>query len=193
MSQAAGKVVPHGLYDINSNVGYMTLGISHDTSEFACECIRKWWLEHGQREYAGATAIMLLCDCGGSNNARYYLFKEEIQTLSDQLNIEIRITHYPPYTSKYNPIEHRLFPHITRACQGVIFKTVEVVNEYMAKTKTTTGLKVFTSIIEKTFEIGRKVASDFKKNMRIQFDEFLPQWNYVAIPKKSIVPEVIKS
>ncbi len=171
----------------------MTLGISHDTSEFACECIRKWWLEHGQRDYEGASAIMLLCDCGGSNNARYYLFKEGIQKLSDQLGIKIRIAHYPPYTSKYNPIEHRLFPHITRACQGVIFKTVEVVNEYMAKTKTTTGLKVFTSIIEKTFETGRKVASDFKKNMRIQFDEFLPQWNYVAIPKKSIVPEVIKS
>jgi hypothetical protein len=190
---ASGKVVPHGLYDINRNVGYMTLGISHDTSEFACECIRKWWLEHGQREYAGATAIMLLCDCGGSNNARYFLFKEEIQKLSDQLNIEIRITHYPPYTSKYNPIEHRLFPHITRACQGVIFKTVERVNEFMAKAKTTTGLKVFTSILKRTFETGRKVADDFKKNMRIQFDEYLPQWNYVAVPAKHVVTEVIKS
>ncbi len=193
MSLATGKVVPHGLYDINRNVGYMTLGISHDTSEFACECIRKWWLEHGQRDYVGATAILLLCDCGGSNNARYYLFKEDIQKLSDQLNIEIRIAHYPPYTSKYNPIEHRLFPHITRACQGVIFKTVERVNEYMAKAKTTTGLRVFTSILKRTFETGRKVADDFKKNMRIQFDEYLPQWNYVAVPAKSIVPEVIKS
>ncbi len=182
VSQAMGKVVPHGLYDINRNVGYMTLGTSHDTSEFACECIRQWWLKHGQSNYARATAIMLLCDCGGSNNARYYLFKEEIQKLSDQLNIEIRIAHYPPYTSKYNPIEHRLFPHITRACQGVIFKTVELVNEYMAKAKTATGLKVFTHILKGTFETGRKVADGFKKNMRIKFDEYLPQWNYVAIP-----------
>lgn len=182
VSQAMGKVVPHGLYDINRNVGYMTLGTSHDTSEFACECIRQWWLKHGQSNYGRATAIMLLCDCGGSNNARYYLFKEEIQKLSDQLNIEIRIAHYPPYTSKYNPIEHRLFPHITRACQGVIFKTVELVNEYMAKAKTTTGLKVFTHILKGTFETGRKVADGFKKNMRIKFDEYLPQWNYVAIP-----------
>ena len=192
-SLATGKVVPHGLYDINRNVGYMTLGISHDASEFACECIRKWWLEHGQREYIGATAIMLLCDCGGSNNARYYLFKEAIQKLSDQLNIEIRIAHYPPYTSKYNPIEHRLFPHITRACQGVIFKTVERVNEFMAQAKTTTGLKVFTSILKRTFELGRKVADGFKENMRIQFDEYLPQWNYVAVPEKTVVTEVIKS
>ncbi len=192
-SLATGKVVPHGLYDINRNVGYMTLGISHDTSGFACECIRKWWLEHGQREYIGATAIMLLCDCGGSNNARYYLFKEAIQKLSDQLNIDIRIAHYPPYTSKYNPIEHRLFPHITRACQGVVFKTVERVNEFMAQAKTTTGLKVFTSILKRTFETGRKVADGFKENMRIQFDDYLPQWNYVAVPEKTVVTEVIKS
>ena len=193
MSLAKGKVVPHGLYDINRNVGYMTLGISHDTSEFACECVRQWWLEHGQRDYAGATALMLLCDCGGSNNARYYLFKEDLQKLSDELKIDIRIAHYPPYTSKYNPIEHRLFSHITRACQGVIFKTVELVNEYMAKAKTSTGLKVFTRILEKTYKTGRKVADDFKQNMRIQFDEYLPQWNYVAVPEKSAVSDVIKS
>ena len=193
VSLADGKVVPHGLYDINRNVGYMTLGISHDTSEFACECIRQWWLEHGQREYTGATALLLLCDCGGSNNARYYLFKEDLQKLSDELNIEIRIAHYPPYTSKYNPIEHRLFPHITRACQGVIFKTVELVNDYMAKAKTSSGLKVVTTILKKTFETGRKVADDFKKNMRIQFDEYLPQWNYVAVPAQTEVSYVIKS
>ena len=136
---------------------------------------------------------MLLCDCGGSNNARYYLFKEDLQKLSDELKIDIRIAHYPPYTSKYNPIEHRLFSHITRACQGVIFKTVELVNEYMAKAKTSTGLKVFTRILEKTYKTGRKVADDFKQNMRIQFDEYLPQWNYVAVPEKSAVSDVIKS
>jgi len=163
----------------------MTLGISHDTAEFACECIRQWWLRHGSINYAEATALLLLCDCGGSNNARYYLFKEELQRLADELNIEIRIAHYPPYTSKYNPIEHRLFPHITRACKGVVFKSVELVNDLMAKAKTTTGLKVFSSILTKTFETGRKVAEDFKETMRIQFDDDLPQWNYVAIPEKS--------
>lgn len=193
ISLADGKVVPHGLYDINRNVGYMTLGISHDTSEFACECIRQWWLEHGQRAYSEATALLLLCDCGGSNNARFYLFKEDLQKLSDELHIEIRIAHYPPYTSKYNPIEHRLFSHITRACQGVIFTTVERVNDFMAKAKTSTGLKVFCTILSKTFKTGRKVADDFKKNMRIQFDDYLSKWNYVAIPTKTVVSDVIKS
>ena len=136
---------------------------------------------------------MLLCDCGGSNNARYYLFKEELQKLSDELNLDIRIAHYPPYTSKYNPIEHRLFPHITKACQGVIFKSVELVNNLIAKTKTTTGLKVVTNILNKTFETGRKVSDGFKENMRIQFDEYLPQWNYTAVPASSVVSGLIKS
>jgi len=159
---------------------------------------------------------LLLCDCGGSknaryylfkeeyfcgftlaiaarNNARYYLFKEELQKLSDELNIQIRIAHYPPYTSKYNPIEHLLFPHVTRACQGVIFKSVELVNDLIAKTKTSTGLKVVTNILTKTFETGRKVADDFKDNMRIRFDDFLPQWNYTAIPDEPMVSRLIKS
>jgi hypothetical protein len=192
-SLSDGKVVPHGLYDIYRNIGYIRLCLSHDTSEFACECIRLWWLEYGESEYPGARALLLLCDCGGSNNARYYLFKECLQKLSDELNIEIRIAHYPPYTSKYNPIEHRLFPHITRACQGVIFKSVELVNDLIAKAKTSTGLKVFTSILEKTFETGRKVAEDFRTNMRIQFDEYLPQWNYVATPAATTVSKVIQS
>jgi len=185
--------VPHGLYDINRNVGYITLGVSHDTSEFACECIRRWWLEHGQSLYKGSTDLLLLCDCGGSNNACYYIFKEDLQKLSEELKIKIRIAHYPPYTSKYNPIEHRLFPHITRACKGVVFKSVELVNNLMAKTKTSTGLKVFTSILNRTFKTGRKVADGFKENMRIQFDEFLPQWNYVAVPFNPIVSDIIKS
>jgi hypothetical protein len=163
----------------------MMLGISHDTAEFACECIRQWWLTHGITDYAGATTLLLLCDCGGSNNARYYLFKEELQRLADELKIEIRIAHYPPYTSKYNPIEHRLFPHITRACKGVVFKSVELVNDLMARAKTTAGLIVFSSILTKTFETGRKVAEDFKESMRIQFDNYLPQWNYVAVPEKT--------
>ncbi len=150
-------------------------------------------MEYGRYEYLGVKSILLLCDCGGSNNARYYLFKEELQKLADELNLEIRIAHYPPYTSKYNPIEHLLFPHVTKACQGVIFKSVELVNHLMAKTKTSTGLKVVTNILNKTFETGRKVSDGFKENMRIQFDEFLPQWNYTAVPDGSVVSGLIKS
>ena len=181
-SLGSGKAVPHGLYDIYRNIGYITLGTSGDTSEFGCACIRRWWTDHGKFDYPEADAVLLLCDCGGSNNARYYIFKEDLQKLSDELNIEIRIAHYPPYTSKYNPIEHRLFPHVTRACEGVVFKSIEIVNEVMRKTETSTGLKVFTSILDKTFKTGRRVSEDFKKNMKIKFDEFLPKWNYVAVP-----------
>jgi len=181
-SQADGKMVPHGLYDMHRNVGYITLGISNDTSEFACECVRQWWFNYGKTEYPNSTQLLLLCDCGGSNNARYYIFKEDLQKLSNELNIEIRIAHYPPYTSKYNPIEHRLFPHITRACKGAIFKTVEIANDLIGRTSTSKGLKVFSSVLDKTFETGRKYADDFKENMKIKFDDFLPKWNYVAVP-----------
>ena len=181
-SQADGKIVPHGLYDMHRNVGYIKLGVSNDTSEFACECIRQWWFNYGKTEYLNSTQLLLLCDCGGSNNARYYIFKEDLQKLSDELNIEIRIAHYPPYTSKYNPIEHRLFPHITRACKGAIFKTVDIANALIGRASTSKGLKVFSSVLDKTFETGRKYADDFKENMKIKFDDFLPKWNYVAVP-----------
>ena len=98
------------------------------------------------------------------------------------MGIEIRIAHYPPYCSKYNPIEHRLFPHITRACQGVVFSGTEVVTALLAKTLTKSGLKVFVHVIDKVYEIGRKVAETFKSEMRIVFDKLLPKWHYCAIP-----------
>ena len=190
-SAADGMAVPHGLYDMTRNIGYLTIGTSHDTSEFACACIERWWLTYGKVDYPQATEILLLCDCGGSNNAHYYIFKQDLQTLADQLGIAIRIAHYPPYTSKYNPIEHRLFPHVTRACQGVVFKTIEIVQEFMAKTSTKTGLTVFASILDKVFETKRKVEDNFKQTMTICFDSLLPQWNYVARPNQSNVPGLI--
>ncbi len=148
-SLAEGVAIPHGLYDIFRNIGYVTIGTSHDTVEFAMDCIRGWWQTYGHYNYPTATSILLLCDCGGSNNARYYIFKEALQNLVNELGIEIRVAHYPPYTSKYNPIEHRLFPHVTRVCQGVIFESVEIVRDLVASTNTKTGLKVFASIIDK--------------------------------------------
>jgi hypothetical protein len=115
-SSASGVIIPHGLYDVRQNDGHVNLGTSHDTGEFACDSIERWWEEKGRALYPRATSILLLCDGGGSNSQ--YLFKEDLQGLVDRLGIEIRVAHYPPYCSKYNPIEHRLFPHLTRACQG---------------------------------------------------------------------------
>lgn len=181
-SLAEGVAVPHGLYDVYQNRGYISLGTSRDTSEFACACLRNWWLDYGRFDYPQATAILLLCDCGGSNNVRHYLFKQDLQTLADELGIELRIAHYPPYTSKYNPIEHRLFPHLTRAAEGMILKSVELLKDLFSTANTKTGLKVFCAILDKPFPTKRKVEADFKETMRIRFHERLPQWNYSALP-----------
>ncbi|HEY9596522.1 MAG TPA: ISAzo13 family transposase [Cyanophyceae cyanobacterium] len=189
-SLAQGVAIPHGLYDLRLNIGYIHIGTSHDTSELACDSIRYWWQQYGQQQYTLANSILLLCDGGGSNSSRQYLFKQDLQALADDLGIEIRVAHYPPYTSKYNPIEHRLFPHVTRACQGVIFESVEMVKQLMAKAKTHTGLTVFTTVFDKIYQTGRQVTEEFKQTMPIRFDEYLPQWNYTAIPR-GIIPEVI--
>jgi len=186
-SLAQGVVIPHGLYDLKQNIGYIHLGTSKETSEFACDCLRNWWYQHGRYAYPLATAMLLLCDGGGSNSSRHYIFKQDLQKLADEIGIEIRIAHYPPYTSKYNPIEHRLFPHVTRACQGVIFTSLELVKELIEKTRTSTGLKVIVHIMDKVYETGRKVAHDFKQTLRIVFDEFLPQWNYTAVPIREVI------
>jgi len=113
-SFAEGVVIPHGIYDCKNNTAYINIGTSKDTGEFACDCLRNWWYNEGKIEYPDATSILILCDGGGSNSSRHYLFKEDLQKLVDEIGIEIRIAHYPPYCSKYNPIEHRLFPHVTR-------------------------------------------------------------------------------
>ena len=182
VSYATGVVIPHSIYDLKHHSGYINLGTSHDTSQFACDSLRNWWLNQGQTLYPEATALLILCDGGGSNSSRHYLFKQDLLKLADEIGIDIRIAHYPPYCSKYNPIEHRLFPHVTRACQGVVFETIELVKELMAQTSTTKGLTVTVEIIDSVYDLKRKVADGFKETMRIVFDQVLPQWNYTAVP-----------
>ena len=183
-SLAEGIAIPHGLYDLKRNLGFVQIGTSHDTSEFACDSLRYWWLTYGQFQYPNANSILVLCDGGGSNSSRVYIFKQDLQELANELGLEIRIAHYPPYTSKYNPIEHRLFPHLSRVCSGVIFETVEMVRQLMDKASTKTGLKVFASILNQTYETGRSATPEFRENMPIVFDEDLPMWNYRAIPQR---------
>jgi hypothetical protein len=184
-SLAKGIAIPHGIYDLKKNTGFINIGTSKDTSEFVGDSIFNWWNHQGKWDYPDATSILILCDSGGSNNCRHYIFKRDIQALVNRIGIEIRIAHYPPYTSKYNPIEHRLFSHVTRACQGVVFKSVELVKELIEKTKTSTGLKVMVKINDKVYQTGRKVSDDFKKNSTIRFDDYLPRWNYYALPMES--------
>jgi len=182
-SAADGKLIPHGLYDLARNEGYLHLNITHDTSEFCCDSVAHWWERHGRHDYPNARRLLLLCDGGGSNATNRHVFKEALQKLADRLDLEIRVAHYPPYCSKHNPIEHRLFPHVTRACQGVIFHSVAIAKQFMEKTKTRVGLKVTVDILQGVYATGKKCAANFLENIRIIFDEHLPRWNYRAIPE----------
>lgn len=183
-SAARGVVYPHGLYDVKRNQGHINLGISHDTSRFAGDSIAFWWDNHGRWWYPRATSILLLCDGGGSNAANRYVFKYALQQLANRTGLEIRVAHYPAYASKYNPIEHRFFPHVTRACQGVVFTSLALVVEKMAETSTTTGLRTTVQVLTGDYPTGEKAPKNYKKTMRIVFDDDLPAWNYRAVPEK---------
>lgn len=182
-SYADGVVIPHGLYDPLLNRGYLHLGTSHDTSAFACDCLEDWWRRFGQEQYWRAKSLLLLCDGGGSNSANTYLFKAGLQELVNKIGLEVRVAHYPPYCSKYNPIEHRLFCHVTRACQGMLFRNVAVVKQLMEKTATRTGLRVVVDVVEKVYETGRKIAASVKEALHLVRDLFLPKWNYRILPQ----------
>jgi hypothetical protein len=182
-SWATGVVIPHGIYDLARNCGHLNLGLSHDTSAFACDSFRWYWNRIGKRCYPQATSILWLCDCGGSNSARQYLFKRDLQQLANAINLEIRVAHYPSYCSKYNPIERRFFPHVGRACQGLLFDTLETVVNQMRKTATRTGLRATVNVIRNVYATGRKIAKDYGETMTLRFDEKLPKWNYVAVPE----------
>lgn len=185
LSLAEGVAVPHTIYDIGRNEAYVNIGTSHDTSEFACDSIRNWWYHYGKWHYSDASSILILMDGGGSNSSRHYIFKQDLQTLADEMGVEIRIAHYPPYASKWNPVEHQVFPHITRSLQGVILTSHQLAKELIEKTTTKSGLKVIASIFNRVYETGRTVVAGFKKSMRIVFDDYLGQWNYTAVPKEA--------
>ena len=183
-SFATGVIYPHCLYDLQRNHGHINLGTSHDTSEFACDSIAFGWEHYGSVHYPRATSLLLLCDGGGSNSANRYVFKYGLEKLANRIGLEIRVAHYPPYKSKFNPVEHRLLPHITHACQGVIFNSVETAIENMAKTSTRQGLTATVHLLNGEYPTGQKAPKNYKNDMRIVFDEELPKWNYRAIPDK---------
>ena len=179
---ATGIVIPYTIYDLRQNKAYVYLGNSKDTSEFVCDCLEHWWTHYGQFDYPDVPCILVLADGGGSNSARHYIFKSDLQCLVDKLGVAIRMAHYPPYCSKWNPVEHRVFPHLTRAMQGVILTSYELTKTLLERATTRTGLEVVAHIIDKVYETGRKVVDDFKETMRIVFDDHLGKWNYRAIP-----------
>lgn len=181
-SLAAGVVVPHGIYDVTQNKGYVSLGTSKDTSEFLCDNLRHHWQTSRQADYPQATEMLLLMDGGGSNSCLHYIVKEDLQKLATALQVKITVAHYPAYCSKYNPIEHRLFPHVQRSWEGVVFANYQMVKEQVEQTTTSTGLRVVAWLNEKVYQSGRKYGANFKATMQIVFDQVLPKCNYQFHP-----------
>ena len=182
-SLATGVIIPHGIDDLARNQGWIHVGRSRDTTAFACDRLRVFWHGDGQRLYPKASAILLLCDGGGSNSCHTHLFKEDLQGMVNDIAVPIRVAHYPAYCSKFHPIERRLFRHVTRACQGVLFDALHTVLGLMQKTKTHQGLSVTVRVLHTVYEGGRTVSKAFKKNMPIVFEKLLPMWNYWALPQ----------
>lgn len=182
LSYSAGIIVPHGIYDVGGNTGYMTIGVSHDTSEFVCDNIIKVWTEHLQWQYPRTDTICLLCDGGGSNSSSNHVFKQSLMRIAKKLGLNILVIHYPPYCSKYNPIEHRLFAQITRSWSGAPLLSVEQACMKASETKTNKGLTVYATINPKTYEIRRPVEPTYEsdKSKMIVFDDKLPKWNYLV-------------
>jgi hypothetical protein len=180
---ADGVLLPHALYDVRRNVGHLYLGLSHDTSEFACDNVYRWWMKFGRWYYPRSKSMLLLCDSGGNNDARHHIFKCDLQRLANRVGIEIRVAHYPPYTSKYNPIEHRLFPHVTRACAGASLRDLPTAVQLMRQTRTRTGLRVTLEVVDKYYATKRTCPAAFRAASPIEFDADLSSWNYRAVPQ----------
>lgn len=178
-----GKAVPYGVYDIQENQAGVSVGISHDTAEFAVGAIRRWWEKLGRSRYRAAKRLLVTADSGGSNGARNRLWKVELQRLADETGLVIEVCHYPPGTSKWNKIEHRLFCHITRNWRGRPLETLEVVVESISTTTTATGLEVHAWLDEGTYEKGRKVSDEELAQCHIKPHAYHGEWNYEIHPR----------
>jgi Rhodopirellula transposase DDE domain len=177
-----GKAIPYGVYDIEYNEASVLVGISHDTAEFAVAAIRRWWERLGQHRYRSPKRLLVTADSGGSNSSRARLWKLELQQFADETGLIIEVCHYPPGTSKWNKIEHRLFCHITRNWRGVPLETLEIVVNLIGSTRTKQGLEVHAWLDESTYEKGRKVTDAEMSEVYIKRSTFHGDWNYEIHP-----------
>ena len=177
-----GKAIPYGVYDIAANEGWVSVGIDHDTAEFAVNSIKSWWIYMGREKYEGVEKIMITADGGGSNSVRGRLWKKELQRLADYLGMEIHVSHFPPGTSKWNKIEHRLFSYISKNWRARPLETLEVVVNLISSTITTTGLQVKAKVDKRKYKTAKKVTDDEWDAINIKAKGFQPKWNYVIHP-----------
>jgi hypothetical protein len=178
-----GKVVPYGVYDVTANAGFVSVGITSDTAEFAVQSIRCWLGRMGRQRYPKARELTITADCGGSNGARVRLWKVELQKLADETGLALRVHHYPPGTSKWNRIEHRLFCHITQNWRGRPLTDRVAIVELIGATTTKAGLKVECALDTRTYEKGIKVSDAEMASLDITGDTFHPEWNYAIKPR----------
>jgi len=179
---AQGKIIPHGIYDLKANKGFISIGTSAETAAFIADNILWWWDNFGIQQYGGCKQILILCDAGGANGWRKHSFKKEIQRIAELIGVRIIISHYPPYCSKWNPIEHRLFPHVHRAMSGVVFSSYKLVKELIGKTSTSKGLTVVVRIIKRNYLTGLKCPKESIEGNRIRYHQKLPDLNYTILP-----------
>jgi hypothetical protein len=178
-----GTAIPHGIYDLKTHKAYINIGTTHETADFLCDSLKDWWEKYEKESYPKADEILIFCDSGGANSWRINVFKFELQKLCNSLSIKITICHYPPYASKWNPIEHRVFPHITRTMEGLVLESHEQVQSLIENTTTRTGLCVTVNIIKKVYTIGRVVVKKALETINIKYDDIVPGLNYSISPE----------
>ena len=182
-SQAEGKAIPYGTYDVLQDRAVVNVGISHDTAEFAVESIRRWWRMDGRRRYGAASRLLICADAGGSNSSRGRAWKVQLQALADEIGIAITVCHYPPGTSKWNRVEHRLFSFISLTWKGQPLWSYESVVNLIGATRTRSGLKVKAVLDTNEYETGVEVSKEQMQNLRMRRHKTHPDWNYTLSPR----------
>ena len=182
-----GKAIPYGVYDQTTNAGWVCVGVDHDTAEFAVETLRRWWRKMGSRVYPEATKLLITADGGGSNGSRCRLWRVELQGLADEIGLRISVCHFPPGTSKWNKIEHRMFCHITVNWRGRPLVSREVVVNLIGHTTTKEGLSIRSELDANSYPLGREVTDGQMNGLSIKLDKFHGEWNYTILPRTSIV------
>ena len=177
-----GKAIPYGVYDVTHNEGWVSVGIDHDTARFATEALRRWWKKMGSKRYPNAKELLITADGGGSNSSRSRLWKAALQTLANRIGLKLRVCHFPPGTSKWNKIEHRMFSHITQNWRGKPLVSHEVIVQLIGHTTTTAGLKVRAALDRRLYPTGEKVSRAEFENIQLKRDDFHGDWNYAIKP-----------
>lgn len=181
-----GRATPYGIYDLGRNSGWVSVGMDHDTAEFAVETIRRWWRTMGRPAYPQATRLLITADAGGSNGSRLRLWKVELQKLADEIGLPIAVCHFPPGTSKWNKIEHRLFSYITQNWRGKPLRSFQTIVNLIAATTTNAGLKVHAELNTEAYQPGIKVTDEELALVKIRRDTFHGDWNYQIQPNHAL-------